>query len=312
MSAHVKNIYLTHINNVLNKITSIPKDEVEALRKTYIGQLNKYNTKEQYKNVYETLKTELSKKKTQGIQSEENLTSEEEILQKELEEIDEEIKQKQKEEKRKKKEEEQKKKQMETDISTIKDNFTKTSIENLKRYKNIVGKNEMDDMLRDYKKIGKTLLKPFIDQYKFTDYHDDMMQTLLQCVELLKKNELMPIYDKIEQFREAHPFPLTEREPVKTVTPEQMRETRFQLSLESLDKYRARRKNELLDFFRSQNVPEMRKQQLDQIVENQIDRFRIIKEEENAFQKIQNEYEEGAIISVESLEKLDPKIMYDE
>ena len=97
---------------MLNKITSIPKDEVEALRKTYIGQLNKYNTKEQYKSVYETLKRELSKK-TQGIQPEENLMSEEEILQKELEEIDEEIKQKQKEEKRKKKEEEQKKKEEE-------------------------------------------------------------------------------------------------------------------------------------------------------------------------------------------------------
>ena len=66
MSAHVKNIYLTHINNVLNKITSIPKDEVEALRKTYIGQLNKYNTKEQYKSVYETLKSELSKKNTRN------------------------------------------------------------------------------------------------------------------------------------------------------------------------------------------------------------------------------------------------------
>jgi len=36
------------------------------------------------------------------------------------------------------------------------------------------------------------------------------------------------------------------------------------------------------------------------------------KKKRTHFKKIQNEYEEGAIISVESLEKLDPKIMYDE
>ena len=83
--------------------------------------------------------------------------------------------------------------------------------------------------------------------------------------------------------------------------------TSHQLSLETWSAYQKRRQREMVEFFRKYKYPRNVQQQMELAVQNQEERFQIIKEYERELNKIRHEH---GVISVGELKKLDAKDFY--
>ena len=81
--------------------------------------------------------------------------------------------------------------------------------------------------------------------------------------------------------------------------------TRFSLTLQSWKEYQRERKQDLTNYLRNTNVSAPIKQRLDLLVENQVQRFKILQEYEKELEKIGDRYKVTEVSSLKALEAKD-------
>ena len=166
----------------------------------------------------------------------------------------------------------------------------------------------------DDSEVCKDILLDFIKIYTKTEYQDDMInvvKTILQHVKNGNYLDRETVYDRLARFKAINQIVPVERKSVK-VTVAEKRPTYHELSLMSIGEYQRVRKEGILAFFRSRPNYILHQSKIQAVVDNEIERLKILKDEEAEYKKIQQQFDTGLVISLDSLHKLDPKVMYDE
>ena len=119
-----------------------------------------------------------------------------------------------------------------------------------------------------------------IDEYKYGQYTSNMKYFINNEISIIreassqsKKLNLQDWIQKIRYFRETYPL---QRKFVKTLP---KRES-LDLKLETVEEYRKKRRHELIMFLRSAPEADRFKTELEKLFNNQIERIKIIKEQE--------------------------------
>ena len=164
-----------------------------------------------------------------------------------------------------------------------------------------------DVILSDRELLG------FVDVYEKTEYRAEMISRIIDILRYFREKRMISstaIVEKIKQFQDTHQIIPTERKSVKE-TIEERRPTYHEMTLMSIAEYQKIRKEGVLAFFRNKNVNELYHSKIQAVVDNEIERLKIFKDEEAEYKKIQQQFDAGLVIALDSLHKLDPKVMYD-
>ena len=102
-----------------------------------------------------------------------------------------------------------------------------------------------------------------------------------------------------------------QRLPVKDIYVLENRQEMTDLRLYNLELYRLRRKKELLAYTQKMNAKSTPVIEL--LIDNQIDRFEIIRDEEDTNKKLKQQYKDATPIAIETLQQIiDPRILYEQ
>jgi len=91
--------------------------------------------------------------------------------------------------------------------------------------------------------------------------------------------------EKISNFCDIYPVEPVIRKTVKETVAEK-RPTYFEMAFISLGEYQRLRKEGLIEYFRRLNVPEMRQAHFQTVLDNEVERMKIVKEEDAEYRKI--------------------------
>ena len=98
---------------------------------------------------------------------------------------------------------------------------------------------------------------------------------------------------------------------VKDIHVLENRQEMTDLRIYNLELYRLRRKKELVAYTQKMNAKSIPIIEL--LIMNQIERFEILREEEDKFKELKEQYKNATPIAIEKLQKItDPRIMYDQ
>ena len=148
-------------------------------------------------------------------------------------------------------------------------------------------------------------------KYKYK-YTSEMISFMRDILSALATHDDPAIESYLFNFEERHPLTEQKRTFVKSSTMEESKESSIALRQSNMNKYRELRKKSLLNFTRSKNISNNTQQVLNIIVENQIGRASIIKEEREGYNAIINQLDQTIPIPVETLQQLEDKYMYED
>ena len=151
--------------------------------------------------------------------------------------------------------------------------------------------------------------------YLINKYYDTIYITVLldlrnMIIECIKTNKFDEMTNLLNEFENKYSLNL-HRVGSKDIDYSIIKRTRLDLSLYNINQYRDERKKAQLEFTRLMDAK--LSPTIDLLFNNQIDRFKIIKEEEEEYKNIKSKYNEDSPIPIETLQTIfNPKFIYDQ
>ena len=154
-------------------------------------------------------------------------------------------------------------------------------------------------------------LANLIDEYRYRKYTSNMKYFINEQISIIREtsSKSKKLHSKnwtqqIEDFYESYPL---ERKFVKTLPTRQS----IQVQLATIEQYRKERHDDLIEIKRSPHAKRYERE-LDKLVNNLVERAKIIKEQETKFEEIKKQFKsESEVIPIEQLEILREKDFYD-